>query len=89
MPPRPGTRCVAYTGDNSGLFFMPGVEEWLTGPDRPTPQGRVEFGGRRGIVYNVEALWEESQHRPKWPAAVRDWLRSRRGTPEALVVVWE
>ncbi len=47
MPPQP-TRCVAYVDDDSGQFFMPGVEAWLTGRDRPTPQGSVAIPGARG-----------------------------------------
>jgi hypothetical protein len=82
-------RCIAYTSDHSGLFFMPGVEAWLTGHDRPLPQGTLQAGDRRGIVYYVRTLICTSQQHPEWPLEVREWLRDRGGTPEALVVVWD
>ena len=89
MPPRPTRRCVAYTPDDSGLYFMPGVEEWFKGPGRPAPHGRVEIRGRSGVLFHVGTLWEDSQRHPEWPPAVRDWLRVRSNMPDALVVVWE
>lgn len=89
MPPRPPRRCVGYTPDDTTLFFMPGAEDWLTGPDRPAPHGRVEIRGRRGVLYHIGTLVEESRRRPEWPAAVHGWLRTRGGMPDALVVVWE
>ncbi len=89
MPPGPPARCAAYTDDQTDGFFMPGVEEWLTGPDRPSPHGNLTIPGRRGVVYNVGALWEESQRHPEWPAAARRWLQTRNNMPAALVVVWE
>jgi hypothetical protein len=89
MPPQPARKCVAYTPDDTGQFFIHGVEEWLTGPRRPTPQGRVDIPGRRGVLYHVGALREASQQHREWPPEVHEWLRMRGNMPDALVVVWE
>jgi len=82
-------RCAAYTADTSGQFIMPGVVTWLAGPDRPPSHGSIGVHGRRGIMYHVGTLCEESRQHKEWPSAVREWLQARAGTLNALIVVWE
>lgn len=88
MPPS-SARCKFYTADPTGEGLMPGVEAWLTAPERPTPHGHLEVSGYRGIVYHVGSLVEASHGHPEWPECVRDWLQARGSIPTALVVVWE
>jgi len=81
-----GPRCVAYTSENP-IFFRPGVVKWLTGPAHPEPHGTIQVGNRRGRIYYVRTLIDERNS--KWPDAVREWLDSRRGNPDTLVVMWD
>ena len=87
MPSRQA-RCVFYSNDNTSLGLGEAVERWFTSRNRPSVQGTIEVRGRRGDIYHLGTLAEESQRHREWPIEVLDLLRNRGRMPDALIVVW-
>jgi hypothetical protein len=89
MPAPPShARCVFYEKDTTGLALSAAVKQWFVSMRKPPAHGTITVRGRRGDLYELGVLTEESQGRD-WPIGVHDWLRERRNMPDALVVVWQ
>ncbi len=75
-----------YYAANSTISAPDAVREWFSTSQKLKPHGHIRVKGRWGDVYQVGKLMSELDR--TWPSVVHDWLRTRSGMPEALVVVW-